>query len=209
MTVSRRAILAMSLPFAMAAGGARAQSASGSAPDTISRFYVSLLEIMKMGKHSPFQQRYQTLAPAVDQAFDLTGILRVSVGSYWSSLPADQQQTLLNVFRAFTVANYVANFHSYKGRVATVSPTTRAVGAQQVVTSAITRPGHDPLRIDYVMRDEAGGWKVVDVLLDGTISRVAVQRSDFASLVSQGNASRLIAMLKSKVQNLSDGAITA
>ncbi|GAB0118344.1 hypothetical protein Acid7E03_24160 [Acidisoma sp. 7E03] len=208
MTVSRRDLLAMSLPLVLAAGGARAQSAGGPTA-TIQQFYVVLLEIMKEGKKTPFQQRYQTLAPAVDQAFDLEGILRVSVGSYWGTLPDAQKQTLLSVFRAFTIANYVSNFHSYKGRVISVSPTTRAVGSQQVVSSTITKPNRDPLRIDYVMRNEAGGWKVVDVLLDGTISRVAVQRSDFASLVSQGDASRLVATLRTKVSNLSDGAISA
>jgi phospholipid transport system substrate-binding protein len=199
----------MSLPLVLVAGGANAQSApAGGAPGTISQFYVVLLQVMKEGRQTPFQTRYQTLAPAVDQAFDLEGILRVSVGSYWSSLPDAQRQNLLSVFRAFTVANYVSNFHSYKGRVLTVSPTTRAVGAQQVVSTTIAKPNRDPLKIDYVMRNESTGWKAVDVLLDGTISRVAVQRSDFASLVTQGNASQLIATLKTKVHNLSKGAIT-
>jgi phospholipid transport system substrate-binding protein len=207
MTMSRRKLLAMSVPLVMAAGGAQAQSASG-APATIQQFYGPLLQIMKEGRHTPFQQRYQTLAPAVDQAFDLQGILRVSVGAYWSSVPAAQQQTLFTVFRAFTIANYVSNFHAYKGRVISVSPTTRAVGAQQIVSTTITKPSRDPLRIDYVMRNEGGSWKVVDVLLDGTISRVAEQRSDFASLVTKGDASQLIATLKAKVQTLSNGAIT-
>lgn len=210
MILSRRGLLAMSLPLVLVATGAQAQSApaAGGAPATISQFYVVLLQVMKEGRQTPFPQRYQTLAPAVDQAFDLEGILRVSVGSYWSSLPDAQRQTLLSVFRAFTVATYVSNFHSYKGRVLTVSPAARAVGSQQVVSTTIAKPNRDPLKIDYVMRNESTGWKVVDVLLDGTISRVAVQRSDFASLVTQGDASKLIATLKTKVHNLSDGAIT-
>jgi phospholipid transport system substrate-binding protein len=207
MTVSRRRVLAFTVPLALAAGGALAQ-ASG-APATVSQFYVVLLQIMKEGRGTPFQQRYQTLAPAVDQAFDLPGILRVSVGAYWNSIPPAQQQTLLTVFRAYTVANYVSNFHSYRGRVIAVSPNTRPVGMEQVVSTTITKPSRDPLRIDYVLRNESDGWKIVDVLLDGTISRVAVQRSDFASLVSAGDASRLIATLKTKVANLSDGAIAA
>jgi phospholipid transport system substrate-binding protein len=149
------------------------------------------------------------LAPAVDAAFDLQGILRISVGALWSTLPPAQQQTLLQVFRSYTIANYVANFHSYKGRVIDVQPTTRPVGSQRVVTTTITKPGRDPLRIDYVMRDEDSGWKVVDVLLDGTISRVAVQRSDFASLVSSGDASGLIKSLRSKVSLLSNGSMSA
>ena len=208
MTVSRRRLLAFTVPLALAARGAAAQAA-GSAPDTVSQFYTVLLQIMKEGRGTPFQQRYQTLAPAVDQGFDLAGILRVSVGSYWASLPAAQQQTLFSVFRTYTVANYVSNFHSYKGRVISVSPNIRPVGAEQVVSTTITKPSGDQLRIDYVLRQETVGWKIVDVLLDGTISRVAVQRSDFASLVSSGDASRLIASLRSKVSNLSDGALSA
>jgi phospholipid transport system substrate-binding protein len=145
----------------------------------------------------------------VDAAFDLAGILRISVGAFWSTLPPAQQQALLQVFRTYTIANYVANFHSYKGRVIDVQPTTRAVGSERVVTTTITKPGKDPLRIDYVMRDEDAGWKVVDVLLDGTISRVAVQRSDFASLVSAGNATPLINSLRSKVSILSNGSMSA
>jgi phospholipid transport system substrate-binding protein len=50
---------------------------------------------------------------------------------------------------------------------------------------------------------------VQDILLDGTISRVAVQRSDFTSLLSQGSATQLIASLEQKVSTLSAGAISA
>jgi phospholipid transport system substrate-binding protein len=198
----------MSLPLLLAARQAAAQTADP-ATGPVSQFYVTLLQVMKEGTRTPFPQRYQLLAPAVDAAFDLAGILRISVGTYWGGLPPAQQQTLLQVFRAYTIANYVSNFHSYKNRVIAVQPTTRPVGSERVVTTTITKPGKDPLRIDYVMRDEDEGWKVVDVLLDGTISRVAVQRSDFASLVTANDATPLINSLRSKVSTLSRGSMSA
>jgi phospholipid transport system substrate-binding protein len=201
--------MAMTLPLVLAARQAAAQAAADPATIPVTQFYGVLLLAMKAGRSTPFPQRYQMLAPAVDAAFDLAGILRISVGAFWSTLPPAQQQALLQVFRTYTIANYVANFHSYKGRVIDVQPTTRAVGSERVVTTTITKPGKDPLRIDYVMRDEDAGWKVVDVLLDGTISRVAVQRSDFASLVSAGNATPLINSLRSKVSILSNGSMSA
>ena len=43
----------------------------------------------------------------------------------------------------------------------------------------------------------------MDVLMDGSISRVAVQRSDFRSLLSSGGAPALVAGLQHKVANLS------
>ena len=59
------------------------------------------------------------------------------------------------------------------------------------------------------MRQEGGGWKAVDVLADGSISRVAVQRSDFRRLVSRGGAQALIESLNQKTNDLSGGALLA
>ena len=51
------------------------------------------------------------------------------------------------------------------------------------------------------------GWQAVDVLLNGSISQVAVQRSDFRASVAAGDASALIANLQRKVAELSGGAL--
>ena len=58
------------------------------------------------------------------------------------------------------------------------------------------------------MRQEADTWKAVDVLADGSISRVAVQRSDFRRLVTRGGAQALIESLNQKTADLSGGALT-
>jgi phospholipid transport system substrate-binding protein len=46
---------------------------------------------------------------------------------------------------------------------------------------------------------------VVDVLADGSISRVAVQRSDFSALFDKGGAPALEASLQQKTEELSHG----
>jgi phospholipid transport system substrate-binding protein len=57
------------------------------------------------------------------------------------------------------------------------------------------------------MHRSDGGWRATDVLADGSISRVAVQRSDFRTLLSRGGGSALLASLQKKVADLSDGAL--
>jgi phospholipid transport system substrate-binding protein len=59
--------------------------------------------------------------------------------------------------------------------------------------------------LDYVMHRGPAGWQAVDVLTDGSISRVAVQRSDFRELLNSGGAPALVAGLQHKVANLSGG----
>jgi phospholipid transport system substrate-binding protein len=207
MAVSRRLLLAALGAAAVAPRLAHAQAVSPTAP--IVALDAALLAVMKAGDSTPFVTRYKTLEPAIDLGFDLPRIIAVSVGAYWSSLPPPQRMKLQQVFRSFIIANYVANFHSYDGEVAAVAPMTRAVGAEQVVSSTFTKPTGDVLRIDYVMGHAGHGWKVHDILLDGTISRVALQRSDFSALLSQGDATQLIASLGQKVLTLSGGAIQA
>jgi phospholipid transport system substrate-binding protein len=206
---SRRFLLAAACSGMLLPMGAFAQSADGSPTAPVTALNAGLIAVMKAGDPAPFLQRFQTLAPVVDQAFDLPRILRVSVGAYWNGLPAAQQQKLQQVFRSFIIATYVSNFHTYNGEISSIAPQTRSVGAEQVVTSSLSKASGDSLRIDYVMGQTTAGWKIQDILLDGTISRVAVQRSDFASLLSDGNATQLIASLEQKVSTLSAGAISS
>jgi phospholipid transport system substrate-binding protein len=164
----------------------------------------ALVGVMKAGKATPFQARADMLGPVIDKTFDLQYILRTSVGSNWSSLSADQQNALLSAFRQYTIASYVDNFDSFDQQQFVVNPTPRGLGAgQQVVSTEFVPKSGNSHKLDYVMRKTATGWKVVDVLADGSISRVAVQRSDFSSLLSRGGPKALEASLHQKTQALS------
>jgi phospholipid transport system substrate-binding protein len=209
--LGRRSLLGFAMAAAAApllAKGAFADTAPADATATIKRFNDALLAAMKAGKQTDFQARYRMLTPAVEQAFDLQAVLAVSVGPRWASLSPDQQNRLLDAFRRYTVASYVANFDNYAGQTFSVSPDTRSLGAGEVVVqSRIASAGGDPTDLGYVMKQTADGWKVVDVLAAGSISRVAVQRSDFRSVLASGGGDALLASLQRKTSDLSGGSL--
>ena len=173
----------------------------------IERLNSVLLQVMKDGPHTSFQQRFDTLAPVIDQTFDLPAILQESVGLNWENMSEDQKAMLEQAFQRYTVASYVNSFDSYDGQRFEISPDSRSAGnGEQVVeTKIIPRTGADH-QLDYVMRQSGATWKVVDVLADGSISRVAVQRSDFRHLLARGGPQALAESLRSKSVNLSAGA---
>jgi phospholipid transport system substrate-binding protein len=145
----------------------------------------------------------------VKSTFNLAVIMKNSTGFYWATLPAAQQQELEKVFEQFTVASYVSAFNGYNGQSFKILPEERNVGASKVVESQIVPgDGSAPTELDYVMTNGPAGWQVTDVLLNGTISKVAIQSSDFSSEVTSGDASQLISALKAKVATLSGGALT-
>ena len=208
----RRSLLAWTLA-AIGTGAAvglvgRRGAAQGTEPiQVVTDLYAALQAVMRVGKTTPFQQRFAQLAPAIDRDFDLAVILQNSVGLRWASLDEPARQTLAALFRDFTIASYTANFDSDSGEKLVVLPQTRPAQADVIVGSSLVPAHGDAVRIDYLVRRSAPGWRIVDVLLDGSISRVAVQRSDFRSLLAGGSPAPLIESLKRKLSELSGGAM--
>jgi phospholipid transport system substrate-binding protein len=167
----------------------------------------ALIATMKAGSAGDsFASRVAALDPVVRQSFNLPVVEQNSVGFLWSTIPAAQQQALSTVFDRFTVASYVSQFKSYGGTQIQLLPTEKTVGDKKIVeTQIVPGDGGTPTEIDYVVANGANGWQITDVLLNGTISQVAVHSSDFSSLVTAGDASKLITALQAKVTTLSGG----
>ncbi len=202
----RRRWLQVASAWAGAFGLRRAWAQSGLVAP-IKDLCDALLRIMKAGSATPFAQRFAMLAPVIDRVFNLSAILQVSVGPAWSTLDPDQHAALLTAFRRYTLANYVNSFNNFTGQHFDVVPEVRSLpNGEQLVQTRITSASGESHDLDYVMRADGGPAKVVDVLADGSISRVAVQRSDFRRLVARGGAQALIDSLNQKTNDLSGGA---
>jgi phospholipid transport system substrate-binding protein len=168
----------------------------------VNQLVDGLLRVMKAGHAVSFSDRFNMLAPVIDKTFDLTTILKESVGLTWPSLPPDQQAALEQAFRRYTVASYVNSFDEFNGQRFQVNPETRSVGDDEVVRTRIIPTSGEGHVLDYVMHQGPQGWRIVDVLADGAISRVAVQRSDFRGLIRKGGAPALAESLSTKSASL-------
>ena len=200
-TMLRMAVLALALAW----GGALNCLADTPEAAPVTALNTALLATMKAGSAGAgFQARYNALEPVVKQSFNLPVVEQNSVGFLWSTIPAAQQQELSVVFEQFTVASYVSQFTSYHGEQITLLPGEKTLGAKKIVeTQIIPGDGSAPTELDYVVTNGPAGWQITDVLLNGTISQVAVHSSDFSALVSAGDASQLISALKDKTNMLS------
>jgi len=201
----RRGLMVGAAVAALIGAAPRAGADEAAAIAPIQQLVNGLLAVMKAGMGTPFPQRFEMLRPIIERTFDLTAILQESVGALWGSLLADQQAMLADAFRRYTIATYVNGFDNYNGQQFVISPTTRAVDNEQVVQTRIIAKGGESHELDYVMREGGSGWRAVDVLADGSISRVAVQRSDFRRLLARGGAQALVDSLRTKSMDLSDG----
>jgi phospholipid transport system substrate-binding protein len=173
----------------------------------IEQLHNGLTQVMKAGKAASFRQRYDKLAPVVAGTFDLQAILRQVIGVRWTSLPPDQQAALEDAFRRYTIASYVAAFGDNSSERFEILPAVSAVGNDRIVQTRIIGPSGQAHVLSYVLRQTGGGWRIVDVLADGSISRVAAQRSEVRSVLSDGGGAALLVSLRRKTAELSGGIL--
>ena len=198
MSFSRRALLVLPLAIAAVPAAARAAEAAGEAVAVIQRFYAQLLAEMQQAKRLSFDQRYNILAPAIEQTFDLPLMTRIAVGPGWAQLPADQQQRIFAAFTRYTISNYASRFDGYGGERFEVSPTATANPNGVIVDSKLIKSDGEPVTLNYLMRQGGAGWKVIDVYLSGTVSELATRRSEFAAVLQRSGADGLVRLIEQK-----------
>lgn len=179
--------------------------AADPAADRIQTFYSSLLDTMKRGPQLGMQGRFQALEPAVDAAFDIPAMIQFIVGPSWSGLKEGDKTNLIAAFRRMTVANYAANFTSFDGEQFNVEPNVQQRGPDKLVQTTLVPKGDKPVPLLYRMREASGGWKIIDVFLNGYVSELSTRRSDFASTLASGGAPALVAKMNQLSDNLLNG----
>ena len=169
----------------------------------VEELHAGLMQVIKAGRAASFRQRYDKLAPVIAGTFDLPAILRQVTGVRWTSLPPDQRSALEDAFRRYTIASYVAAFDDFSDQLFEILPGVSAVGNDRIVQTRITAPSGQAHTLAYVLRLTGGGWRIVDVLAEGSISRVAAQRSEVRSVLSDGGGAALLVSLRRKTAELS------
>jgi phospholipid transport system substrate-binding protein len=199
--------LAFGIATAAPLGAMAAAPADDRAPakQVIERFDHALLSVMKDAKKLGYQGRYEALGSVVKRTFNLAVMAQVSVGGYWDKFTPAQRDKLVDAFTRLSVANYASRFDGYSGETFHVTGETKTRGDAVVVGTEIASPDGDPVAIRYIMRPFEDGWKIVDVLLKGSISELATKRSEYTSILARGGLDALLDAIERKVKALAAG----
>jgi phospholipid transport system substrate-binding protein len=205
MPVSRRAVLLSFIPMSLGLHRVLAADAGSGPVAVVQKFYDVLLSVMKDAKHLSFDQRYQRLAPAISQAYNLPLMSRLSIGPGWAQLQPAQQQHVTEAFSRYTISLYANRFDDYSGERFEVDPNPIANANGTIVQSTLIKTSGEKVTLNYLMRQSEGGWQVIDVYLSGTISELATRRSEFAGVLQQSGADGLVKLLDQRTAALRTG----
>ncbi len=141
------------------------------------------------GKDIPAQQEQARFRQLLTDYFDLNSIGKFTVGrALWTSATPAQQQQFLELYTTQVTNAYAKRFEDYSGEQFKVTGQTKEE-EDSVVNSEISRAnGGPPIPVQWRVRPESAGLKIVDVVIAG-ISMATTDRQQFAAVIQRGGGS--------------------
>jgi phospholipid transport system substrate-binding protein len=168
---------------------------AGAAHGFVDGLASKVIDIVKNDGLSRDQKQGRIEALFVDKV-DINFVARFVLGKHWRGTTPQQQKDYIAAYKPFILKNYAGRLAKYSGQTYSLK-NSRVDGDANIVTMVINDNGQDIL-VDYRLRGDGGGFKVVDITVEG-VSLLTTQRSEFNGIVERKGVDGLIAALKSQV----------
>jgi phospholipid transport system substrate-binding protein len=165
----------------------------------VEHLYAGLGDVMKRSGSLDFAGRYTALEPVVGESFDLAFMAELILGRPFKELTPDQQKTWLETFARLTTSTYADRFDSDSGVRFEIDRVEPAAQGTALVRTRLLRTDGEPVKLDYRMRKTGAGWRISDVFLSGTVSELALRRSEYGALMRRDGFDALLAAVQKKI----------
>ena len=174
-----------------------------SASSSIDALHAALLDVMQNAETLGYPGRVEKLKPVIPGYFDVEFMARKAVGRHWKTANAQEKERYLAVFGRFMVANYAGRFDGYSGQSFETLSEEPARSETLLVKTQLVDPTDKNIELSYRLRETPDGWRIIDVYMDGTVSELALRRSEFSSVAKREGFDALIDTLEAKIDKLS------
>lgn len=191
--------------LAIAPLAGRATAEGSAATEVVSRLDAALVDVLRHADQLGYAGRVERLAPVVSEAYDVPFMAEKSLGPRWKALGEAERQQWIELSREFSVANYAANFDHESGQTIELLGEEPAANDTVVVRTRIVDPKGENVDMTYRLHRAGAGWKIIDVYLKGTVSELALRRSDYASVLEREGFPGLARAMRARIDELAAG----
>jgi phospholipid transport system substrate-binding protein len=163
----------------------------------VEKLHLNLIHVMTEADTLGFVGRVDALTPVLAETFDFATISRIVTGRHWKTLADDQRAEFIAVFANLSAATYASNFDGFSGeRFETLGVSEKR--GNVLVRTVIVRADGDQVTLDYVLRDNAGLWQIVNVIASG-VSDLSLKRADYTAVIKSEGFNTLVTRLSDKI----------
>ena len=174
----------------------------------VSAINDALINAMKVQGNDAYHSRFDMLEPILMEAYNFPAMTRVIVGKSWTTLDGDQRQMITKAFSRMSVSTFAARFKNFSGQRFVIKGSKEGLRGSMIVENELISPDRDPVRLNYVLRQFKGEWRVIDVQLGATVSELALRRSEYGSVISRDGVDALIGLLNNKIAEIEAEAVS-
>lgn len=186
--------------------GVSAARANPDAPTgLVEAFNQTLLDVMKHAKTLGVRGRYDKLLPAINKTFHIPLMAYFVTGPYWGKATKEQRHALIGAAERMSAGELAVLFDDYDGETFEIKGTRMLKDSSTLVETLINRRNDPPVKVDYRLRSFKSGWRVIDVILDGSISQLVKRKGEYAAILEKGGVARLTATLNAKADEILKG----
>ena len=144
------------------------------------------------------------------EGFHLEVIARFVLGRHWRRANEAERTEFGRLFEDYLVAAYARQLGNYAGEKLTVMVGRPQSDRIALVDSRITRAQGEPVQVQWRLRRDGEGWKIIDVVVEG-VSMAVTYRSEFSAVISShgGQIAGLLEVLRTKTAGQQAGAAPA
>ncbi len=183
--LTRRSLLLLSAATVLLARlPAHAQTPGGGDSQFVQSFGSQLVSVVNGDEDAA--AKASKLRPLIDSAVDVDAIARFCLGRFVNSATPQQLTEYTRLFHAVLLNNILSKIGEYRGVSFELAGSESKRGDDTIVSSIVQRPNNAPNNVRWVVSNNGGKPRIVDVVAEGTSLRLT-QRSDYAAYMSQHN----------------------
>ena len=184
---------------------ARPVSAAASAPrERISGIMAAAQEVFRdpaLQGADRAPQRRERVRSIIADAFDFPSMARESLGPQWNKLTPSQQEDFVPLFGELFKVSYSNLVLKFLGEREAVFGEEVVRSDRALVRTTLRDRQGDDLPVDYKLVEDAGHWRVHDVVVDG-VSLAGNYRGQFSRVIETSSYAALRERIEAKAKTV-------
>lgn len=134
----------------------------------------------------------------IGNTYNIERMLALIIGEVWKKSISKDQMALKMVFEEYIAKNYILRFKNIKSLEFGKLEINQAGKKYRMAKTKLIINSKDIVPLNYLLDQTNNGWKIFDVLIDGSISEIATKKSEFKSFTNQDDLKPLLEALQKK-----------
>lgn len=152
-----------------------------------------IIKVVK-NKNTSVDYKANKLLKIIKSNFDTPWMSKFALGRDYKTLSSSDKKKYKKLYEHYLRNTYFPILIKYDNESYAITRVIKTGTNHYNAAVRIMKPGRSPIDIDYTVKYQGGGYKLLDMSIEG-VSTIFTQRSEFSSVLKEGGTDALFEKL--------------